>query len=345
MTNKKRPGLLRKGVAKSTIDNVAAKVQAAQLATTQEYETKSVPLSKIHIWDDQPRTLALTLDDVKRGSILSGDPDYDIKHTELMGIISLALSIREFGMLYQPLAYALPGQEVQLMGGQRRVMASIFSLFHIVEKETDSGETFYDVQESPAPDSSLLETTRIEIKVFSKKPDVLNLERISMADNMQRKGLPIGDRLKWAVNFANIMDELGEVLSWKDLASTLALNRSQAFEWKKIIDNRQDTYIRRAIELVSNETLTLNQLVELAGQSAKKRKALLDSWLNKSPAPDSKRKVSLGTTTNLNALKSLIMANIDASLEREFESVDWGHPSQVKKAFKKFMSYWESVNG
>ncbi|PCI07394.1 MAG: hypothetical protein COB77_04730 [Gammaproteobacteria bacterium] len=83
-------GMLKRGVQPKTINNVAAKVQAAESAITQQYETKNVALSNINLWDDQPRAFKLTTDDVIRGFILEEDEHYGDKSDELNNIISLA---------------------------------------------------------------------------------------------------------------------------------------------------------------------------------------------------------------------------------------------------------------
>ncbi|MFK5948246.1 MAG: hypothetical protein QM500_05710 [Methylococcales bacterium] len=345
MSPKKKPGMLKRGVQPKTINNVAAKVQAAESATTQQYETKNVALSNINLWEDQPRAFKLTTDDVIRGFILEDDEHYGDKSDELNNIISLALSIKELGLLYTPLAFALPGKCVQLLGGQRRTMASIFALFHIISNANDDGDLTHEVKVSPAPDLTLLDNERIAIKVFSRKPDDITLERMAVADNTQRSDLSIGDRLRWAVKFANMLHDLKHELTWRDLADTLALNRSQAFEWKKVIDNRDDQYIKKTIDLVIQELISFKQLTELAAESVKNRKAMFDSWFKKKTKSDSIKKVSLGSTSNYSALKSLIMANVHGAQTEVFEKVDWEKPQQVKKAFNAFLTYWETNHG
>lgn len=342
---KKKPGMIKRGVQPATIDKVAAQVQAAETATTQQYDTKSVPLSNIVLWDDQPRSFKLTLQDVIRGIILEEDEHYADKCLELEGIATLALSIKEFGLLYPPIAFALPGKNVQLLGGQRRTMAAIYGLLHTVSTSIDSGLILHEVSVSPVPDSSLLEKERISVKVFSRKPDEITLERMAVADNTQRSDLSISDRLRWAVKFADKLHKNKHDLTWRDLADTLALSRSQAFEWKRVVDTRDDRFVKKAIALVIEDTISFKQLLELASAPSAEREGIFNSWFRKSPAPDSPKKVSLGTTTNLSALKSLIMSNVTGEQKDLFAEVDWDKTAQVKKAFSEFMTYWESNHG
>lgn len=343
-TPKRRPGMIKRGVQKDTIDKVAAQVQAAESATTQAHETKNIALSNINIWEEQPRTFKLTIEDVIRGYIVDTDSDFEEKTDELEGIASLALSIKEFGLWYSPIAYALPGKRVQLIGGQRRTMASIFALLHVVRADNDDSEGEYEVVVSPVPDSSRLDNERIAVKVFTKKPDEITMERISVADNTQRSDLSISDRLSWAVKFANKLHERGQVISWRDLSDTLALSRSQAFEWKKIIDSRSDHFVSKAISLVIDGTINFKRLNDLASAPAGTRKAMFDSWFKKSPAPDSPKKVSLGGTTNYSAIKRLIMTNINEEQKKQFADTNWDDAKQVKQAFSAFLTYWESIN-
>jgi len=113
-TTNKKPSILKRnpiGVQASTISKVASQIAAAESAQTQEYEVRQVILADIQLWEEQPRKFHLKLQDVWKGEILKEDKFYNKKNEELEGIISLAMSLKEFGMLNPPLAYALPGKK------------------------------------------------------------------------------------------------------------------------------------------------------------------------------------------------------------------------------------------
>jgi hypothetical protein len=342
---KKRPGLIRRGVTQGTIDKVAAKVTAAENAETQEFEMRQVALSRVKLWEEQPREFRLTLDDIYRGEIDDHDGYADVKKNELEGIIGLAMSLCAFGMLNAPLAYALPGRDVQLLGGQRRTMASIFALFHIEStigpEETSSQKVVINTN----PDMEKLDVARILIKVYSRRPDGLKMDEVGMIDNSQRSELPVTDRLRWALKYADKKESMGLEVKWRDMADTLGLNRSQAYQWQKVVSSRTDEWVAKIIARVLNDSEPFQRLSEIAAAEPGDRGAIYRSWFESRPTPDNKKKVSLGVSSNLPALRSLILSNVSGEAKDAFANIDWNNPKLVKKAFSNFLKIWEENHG
>ena len=343
----KKPGLLKRnrGVQPGTINKVAAQVAAAESAETHEYEQRQVPLTNIHLWDDQPRSFQLTLEDIYRGHIKSDDELVEQKQNELEGIIGLAMSQKAFGILNAPLAYALPGKAVQLMGGQRRTMAAIFAVLHIRTTMGSDDIPKHDIKLSESPDLESLQIERIAIKVFVKKPDELVLESIGIADNVQRTDLPISDKLRWVVKFATQKESKGLDIGWRDLVDTLGLSRSQAYEWLKVVNSRTDIWVEKVIEMVIAGKVPFKKLSDLAAAEESERESLFQSWFEDRPASDRNSRVSLGTTDNLNALRSLVLANVSEQQKAQFEQIDWNKPKEAKKGFTAFLKNWEESHG
>ena len=343
----KKPGLLKrnKGVQPGTINKVAAQVAAAESAETHEYELRHVPLANIHLWDDQPRSFQLSLEDIYRGNIKSDDELVEQKQNELEGIIGLAMSQKAFGILNAPLAYALPGKAVQLMGGQRRTMAAIFAVLHIRTTMGSDDIPKHDIKLSESPDLESLQIEKIAIKVFVKKPDELVLESIGIADNVQRTDLPISDKLRWVVKFATQKEGKGLDIGWRDLVDTLGLSRSQAYEWLKVVNSRTDIWVEKIIEMVIVGKAPFKKLSDLAAAEVSERESLFKSWFEDRPASDRNSRVSLGTTDNLNALRSLVLANVSDQQKAQFEQIDWNKPKEAKKGFTEFLKSWEESHG
>ena len=347
-TNKpgvRRPGLVRRGVTQGTIDKVAAKVTAAENAETQEFEMRQVALSRIKLWEDQPREFHLTLDDIYRGEIKEDDTHAEEKKDELEGVVGLAMSLCNFGMLNAPLAYALPGREVQLLGGQRRTMASIFALFHIGTSNGPDDMPIQRVEINPAPDMEKLDGERISIKVYSRKPGGLKIEEVGMIDNSHRTDLPVTDRLRWALKYADKKESQGLEIKWRDMADTLGLNRSQAYQWQKVMSSRTDEWVKKVIAKVLNNEVPFQKLSEIAATNSNDRRGLYRSWFEARPTSDKRNRVSLGVSSNLPALRSLIFANVSTKSKDSFSDIDWENPKQVKKAFADFLKIWEQDHG
>lgn len=344
----KKPGLLKRnilGVQADTISKVAAQIAAAESAKIVETEIRQIPISNIKIWDEQPRTVHLTMEDIFRGFILNEDKKYGKKVEELEGIISLAFSIKYFGLLNPPVAYALPGKTVQLISGQRRTMAMIYAIFHISDASTESEINKFELLINENPDPEVLEIERISVKVFLRKPEDITKERMGILDNVQRADLSIADKLRWAINHSNELEKHDKSLRWRDLVSILALSRSQSYEWLSIIQNRKDYYVSLLIEKVINEQATFGRLLELSKADVETRKKLFNTWYGDRPVPDSNRKFSLGKTDNYNAIKKLVLNNVDESIKNEFEALDWNDPKLAKKGFAEFLNYWIKKNG
>lgn len=345
----KRPGVLIKrkplGVQTGTINRVAEKIAAAESATLQEYELRQITISDIELWNEQPRKFHLNLEDIYRGKILESDDNYKVKSEQLEALIGLSMSIKEFGILNPPLALALPGKKVQLLGGQRRVMAFIFSIFHIRSIENENHEGYNEIIINPEPDMSLLHIERIEVKVILRRPDELTKERMAMIDNMQRVDLTIGDKLRWLISFADRRESFGKKIKWRDLIDTLGVSRSQAYEWLAIVDSRKDAYVMEVIKKVISNLVSFSRLLEIVRADPELRKILHDKWFGDRPAPDKIPRISLGKTDNLKALRTLVLTNSDGDVKDHFESINWDNPKNAKKGFEEFLIYWERKHG
>ncbi len=339
----RRPGI-RRGVSKKTIENVAAKMEAADKANTKDYHVTRIPVASIQLWDEQPRDIYLTIDDVIRGWIEKDDPLHTEKEHDLIGIVTLAISIKDTGMNNPPIAYSLPGQRVRLIGGQRRTMAMIYSLFHIASEQLEKGGVSFDSVINETPDLSLLESTLIPVKVFVRKPDPMMIEKIGMADNLH-EGLTLKSKLNWALRITERKEADDQSIHWSELTGTIGVNRSQAFKWVKVLTERSNTWVGKAIDLVKEDKLSFSLLAEIA-HAEDKQEVFERNVGKKRPPVDGPRKHSIGVkTTNLGSVKKLIFTNLDKKLHVEFDSVDWSNPTKVKKAFIHFFDLWEQDNG
>jgi len=352
-----KPGMLKRnkkvGVSDDTVNAVVKTFSEAENAETVAHENKEIALSAIKLWDKQPRNFKLSMDDVIRGSVLEDDDHFTQKEAELEKIMGLALSFQEIGMMNPPVGFDLAGQCVQLIGGQRRTMAKVFSLFHIKEVIEEIGSTAYEVSIDDKAVSNAdhvkerLEQTKIEVKAYKRKPDVITLEKMAMADNTQREDLPITDKLKWAISFAELCEGQGRGYTWQDLADALGLTRSPAFDWKKLLLERSDQWVEKAIGKVLQGKMAIKKAFQIAAANPEKRESKYVE-LTGSPPEDSSgevRKISVKTSSSVQALKSLILKNSRTKLKDELANVDWDKPSEVKKAFTVFLEDWEKRYG
>jgi len=325
----------RKGQA---IDRAASEIEAAVSAKTAEHKIIKVALAHIDLWADQPRTFHLTLEDVYQGVINEDDPKRLEKEDELEGIIGLAVSTTIHGIVNPPVAYQKPGQRVELIGGQRRTMAAIFAALHMGMQE---GEPVVTINSDP--DHSILETEKIDVKVYARKPDEETLEKLALIDNTQRVQLSMQDKMRAALVLAKGVEAKGEDIKHTMLIDALGVSRAQAFYWQKVMKNRDAKWVKETLDMLMKGKASFTQLRKMAEASPGDRKALFEKWF-KSPSVDS-GKVSLGTSTSLPAIQKLVMMNVDEAGRSDFEQYDWNDPRQVKAAFSKFLEYWEQQYG
>lgn len=342
----KKPVILKRqlGVKPSTIDMVAAQVAAASSAETAEYELRRVALSHINIWSEQPRQMFITMEDIYLGVIDFSDIHHENKVLELEGIIGLAFSLKEFGMLNPPLAHALPGRDVQLLGGQRRVMAAIFAALHI-ETSVEEGRAKHEVKISSSPDMSILENEKVEVKVYKKRPSDDDIEKIGIVDNAQRTNLPPSDVLRWLLAYADRKQAREEVITHNDIITILGVGRSMAFGYVKLIKHSNLPWVKEACGMVCSGKGSINDIFQIIEASASQREALYNKLFGVNPPIIKRTKISLGSSSNLPAIRNLIMANASMELKEQFDKVNWSNPRDVRKAFNDFLKSWENTHG
>jgi len=332
----KRPEIVKRGrgVQPETIDMVAKQISSAMNATTNEFEIKHIALSSINLWDEQPRTFHVTYNEVIKGAVDQDSDNVAKKEEELEGIIGLALSIDQLGMLNCPIAYALPGGNVQVLAGQRRMMAASFAALYISEGEINC---------SSNPDLSTLDRVKIKIKVYGKRPDSVLIEQIGIADNTQRVDLPVSDVLSWLIRYAEYKSHANLKLSWQEVVSNLNVSRARAFHWLKIINEMDSEWVKRCCRKVIDENAPIKYLMTIAAAENVEREALYKAYFEKSLAVDSK--ISITKKLSTSSVRSLILANASQELKADLSHVDWNNSRSVKKAFSLFIDDWENIHG
>ncbi len=345
--DRKRPGLIFKrspGVNSETINNLANRVSDAESAKLKENEYRHVAFADIQFWDMQPRKLNLTIDDIYRGEVLLSDEKYTVKKRELDEIIKLAISIKLQGILKPLLVSAMPGKKVLLLGGQRRVMASTFALFHLQDLKNDENSGI-EVVINPEPNYSLLDSMMLPANIILQKLDTLTMLKLAGTDNGNQVNLTIPEKLNLLIHIADESEDTGEKLPWQDLTSTIQVSRSQAFEWLSIVEHRKDPIVKKVINKVCMDNIPINKLIKIANTKSEERSSLYDIWFGESQDKNPQPNVSLGKTNNLKAIRSLVLANSEGDVYERFESLDWDNHKQAKKGFEEFLNYWVSKHG
>jgi ParB family chromosome partitioning protein len=168
-----------------------------------------IPLNKICLDEENPRELALSIDDLVSG-IQSDDPLKKRKQQDKEGLLSLSKSINEQGII-NPVVVYKEGTSYKLIAGERRTLASF------IAKKTD-----------------------IPAKVLNAKPDPLKLSLLQWIENIERQDLTLGEKI---VNLNKIIDcyckehsTTSATIRVEDLSELLGCSTPLASHYRAVIN-------------------------------------------------------------------------------------------------------------
>jgi len=298
-----------------------------------------LPLSRIELDPDNPRKLAITLDDVRHG-INPDDIAYTQKNNELEKLKELAVTIQHSGII-NPIVVYKRADIYRVVAGERRCLASILS----------------GKQE-------------IDARVFNEKPKGFELKLIQWVENTAREDLNLSERIG---NIRDILDEYRRQNINSDISPTLlknitGLSLSQSSYYltvinapddlqKSISDGLINSLDKAAIiasadssklrsemlaACLSGSTLKELRKILVTGKNAIKQKAL--------PVITKRRgrvssKVNLGHTTNTVVVEAIIKAVLAQkefhSYAKQFTDKNLESFDQASKAFNQLLKIIE----
>ncbi len=297
-----------------------------------------IPLRKIELDPENPRELALTLDDAFNG-IVANDHDKERKVAELASLESLANSIKTQGIINPVLVYKF-GESYRLIAGERRTLASI------VSGKTD-----------------------IQAKILDEKPEPLKISLLQWIENIERSDLSLWERL---MNLDKIVEAYAknqglpqEQVTVTELAELIGCSKAQAVQYKAVLD--ADTEMR--ILISDNKIRNLDKAAFILGITSKEqRKSAIDACVAGASLKELKRIseakpekvitlkpverrgrqstiVKFGATKNLAVAKTIIEAIINhdalAPTFASFNNIDWEDTRSVAESFKQILKTLE----
>ncbi len=191
-----------------------------------------LPLSRIELDPDNPRKLAITLEDIKNGCP-KHDPEFSRKTAELEKLKELATTIESSGII-NPVVVYKNGELYRVVAGERRCLAS----FLANKKEIDA-------------------------RVFNERPKGFELKLVQWIENTAREDLTLDERIE------NVRDLIKEYLrqnSGAALTATLikevtGLSLPQATYYMTVLNAPSD--VKQAIE--KGEIRSLDKAAVLSG--------------------------------------------------------------------------------
>ena len=334
MTKKRRFGVsqaLSRGLSETigVVENNAGVFRSAVL-----------PLSRIELDPDNPRKLAISLNDVRQG-LDKQDSLYEKKFEELERLKEMAATIISSGVI-NPIVVYKRGEFYRVVAGERRCLASI-----------------------------LAGKNEIEARVFNDKPQGYELKLIQWIENTAREDLSLSERI------GNIVDIIREYQSQNGtdvvtatlLKSITGLSLSQANFYVTVMKGPQD--VKTAIEsgqirnLDKAATIAVVESAEirkeaisacLQGCSLKDLRAIIAkqksaSKVQQAPEPKQKRgrvvtRVNMGFTVHTQVVQHIVDSVMKqpafAKHVTSFSKVNWSHIEHATKAFRKLIDILEN---
>jgi ParB family chromosome partitioning protein len=335
MTKKRRFGVsqaLSRGLSETihVVENNAGIFRSAVL-----------PLSRIELDPENPRKLAITLDDVRQG-FDKQDSLYSKKLEELERLKEMAATIISSGVI-NPVVVYKRGEFYRVVAGERRCLASI-----------------------------LAGKNEIEARVFNDKPQGYELKLIQWIENTAREDLSLSERI------GNIVDIIREyqiqngtdVVTATLLKSITGLSLSQANFYvtvmrgpddvKLAIDSGQIRNLDKAATIAVVESADIRKdaidaclqgctLKDLRAIIAKQKSA---SKIEFKPEPKQKKRgrvvtrVNMGFTVHTQVVQRIVDSVMNQSAFEKyaasFSKVNWEHIDHATQAFRKLIDILEN---
>jgi ParB family transcriptional regulator, chromosome partitioning protein len=298
-----------------------------------------LPLSRIELDPDNPRQLALCLDDVQNG-MEKHDVLYERKQEELERLKELAVTIENSGIINPVVAYK-NGEVYRIVAGERRCLASV-----------------------------LAGKNEIEARVYNEKPKGFELKLLQWVENTAREDLSLNERIG---NIRDIITEYqlqnGEMgISATFLKNVTGLSLPQATYYmtvlhapndvKQMIENGQIRSLDKAaiISNVDSQEVRREALTAcINGCSLKElRKIVARSKQNAAkqslPETSTKRgriltRINMGHTSNTAVVQTIVESVLNRPEYKKYSdiflNVNWAHIDQSSRAYRKLIEILE----
>lgn len=260
-----------------------------------QFRDTAITLSRIETDPDNPRRLAITLEDILANAVFDAGSQ---KQKELEHLEELAATIEANGVLNPIVVYRF-GEKYRIVAGERRFLASNIAKKH-----------------------------NIPARVYNSKPDALQLKVVQWVENTSREDLSLLEKLDNIDSIINHYQTISQSKSIdaKTLAGITGLSSTNTYRFLLLL--KSDKSVKQLISSGKLESMQMAEILasikdkanlKLAieaysnGASLKEIKVIAKSkpkrTTDKSEGKVSKKaKVSFGETANLSVAKIIIEA-------------------------------------
>lgn len=302
------------------------------------YRNVVLPLSRIELDPDNPRKLAIDLEDIRQG-IRPDDTDYERKQEELSRLKELAHTIKTSGVI-NPIVVYKRGELYRIVAGERRSLASI-----------------------------LAGKQEIDARVFNEKPKGFDLKLIQWIENTAREDLTLDERLgnvREIIHEYQLQHGTGEMTA-SVLRDITGLSLSQTTYYLAALNAPED--VRTAIQ--HGQIRNLDKAALLAGVEQKDlRHTILEACVQGSSLKELRSmvnqqkqlqvkatvmkmptrgrqtsKVNMGSTKEAGVIKRIVECVLShhrySQYNDVFARVNWDDLKQSTRAFRKLVELLE----
>jgi ParB family transcriptional regulator, chromosome partitioning protein len=299
-----------------------------------------LPLSRVELDPDNPRKLAITLNDVREG-FNKQDPSYPQKAAELESLKELAATIESSGVI-NPIVVYKRGEHYRVVAGERRCLASI-----------------------------LANKKEIDARVYNEKPKGFELKLVQWIENTAREDLTLDERIE---NVRDLVKEYQKQNGATALTATLlkeitGLSLPQATYYLAVLNAPSD--LKQAI--VTAKIRSLDKAALLAGiESDSLRQQALEACIEgcslkelrlvisqqkefvkkqKQVTAEAKirkvlgSRVQMGSTNHTVVVKEIIQCVLGQGKYKKYEAIfsatDWAHNKHAALAFRQLVEILE----
>lgn len=300
-----------------------------------------IPIKRIEVDPDNPRDLALTLEDLYHG-LTESDPNYGRKTDELASLQTIANSIRDQGII-NPIVVYKHGELYRLVAGERRTLASV-----------------------------LAGKSEIQAKILDSKPNELKISLLQWIENVERTDLTLWERLR---NLEKIVSTYAakkgvsvEYVTVTELSNLIGCTKPHAMNYKAVLmandpikqlirENKLKNLEKAALISGAHSMSAKQSLINacLAGASLKKLKVMAEQESrNISKIKHAAKRGRQASAVNFGATKNIKVARIilDAiakhssldHLAEKFAEIDWTDYKSVNETFKQLLKTLEELH-
>ena len=291
-----------------------------------------VALSRIEVDPDNPRELALSVDDLSIGLSID-DLQFTQKQKEKEDLESLAITIKQDGIINPIMVYKY-GDKYRIIAGERRFLAA-----------------------------NLAGKNDIHARIVENKPDEIRLRLLQWIENNERKELSLCERLGNIEAIVKAYNELHDKAITADaLKDITGLSRTQSHCYLAILRGPND--LRHSIK--NNALNNLDKAAFIAGiVNADLRKEVIDAAIrgetikflkemvgnynnaavqitkNNKKSIKTLKYVNLGKIQNIESIKKIIEIVVSQDLYNKhanlFSKINWTNSKDTVTAFKKLL--------